>query len=171
MRLIHCTQKLLKELKVTDPVTDPDSPPATGLGNWYANFTIVDHKKFIVFMSERTLYTFLLPLERVDDLHEFRTLFITNLCLHLQHEGYDLRVINKIHQEYRGAGIAIAANKSALGSLTAMTNRIKVHAKREGVLALDDIFRLNQKLFFRPVKSIGFKYPIELVYEIFRRPK
>jgi len=37
MRLIHCTQKLFKELSVV-PV-DPDAAQVNpeGLGNWYAN--------------------------------------------------------------------------------------------------------------------------------------
>jgi len=56
MRLLHCTQKLLKELNVelTAPVearTNPDE-----LGNWYANLLRFDRRKCILFTSEKTLF-------------------------------------------------------------------------------------------------------------------
>jgi uncharacterized protein DUF6933 len=55
MRIIHCTQKLLKELDV--PLVEPEniSAPAEGLGNWYANLLRIDRKKCLLFTNEKTL--------------------------------------------------------------------------------------------------------------------
>jgi hypothetical protein len=48
MRLIHCTQNLLKELDV--PLVGPDKIPlpTEGLGNWYANLLRIDRTWFNV---------------------------------------------------------------------------------------------------------------------------
>lgn len=58
MTLLHCTQKLLKELG-TPPLVD--TPAVTeGLGNWYANLIRIDRKKCILFTNEKTLLSFLI---------------------------------------------------------------------------------------------------------------
>ena len=62
MRLLHCTQKLLKELG-KPPLQNPDTSPenSEGLGNWYANLLRIDRRKCLLFTNEKTLYTFLIP--------------------------------------------------------------------------------------------------------------
>ncbi|HPJ42332.1 MAG TPA: hypothetical protein PLY21_08410 [Spirochaetota bacterium] len=55
MRTIHCTQKLLQEIK--QPVTDLKDviPDNSGLGNWYCNMFRFNRRKFLIFTNEQTL--------------------------------------------------------------------------------------------------------------------
>lgn len=61
MRIIHCTQKILKELDV--PLVEPDkiTHPAEGLGNWYCNLIRIDKRKCLLFTNGKSLYSFLIP--------------------------------------------------------------------------------------------------------------
>lgn len=61
MRILYCTQKLLKELNVL-PLSDPGEVSSSeGLGNWYANLLRIERRKCLLFTNEKTLYSFLVP--------------------------------------------------------------------------------------------------------------
>ncbi|MHA2061366.1 MAG: DUF6933 domain-containing protein, partial [Candidatus Sifarchaeia archaeon] len=100
MRIIHCTQKILKILKrdITQAEKIPSNPK--GLGNWYANLLWFNRKKCILFTNEKTLYTFLIPKVVKHNLDDIETEFVIHLAKNLQYEGISLEAINKINQEY-----------------------------------------------------------------------
>ena len=80
MRLIHCTQKLFKELAVVP--TDPDAAQINpeGLGNWYANLLRFDRRKCVLFTNEKTLYSLLIPGVLKKDLLKIENLFRSHLA-------------------------------------------------------------------------------------------
>ena len=99
MRIIHCTQKLLKELE-NPPVQSIENRPVTdGLGNWYANLIRLDRKKCLLFTSEKTLYSFLIPKVKKENLKIIIDEFLFNLNMNLQAEGFPLEVINRVMAE------------------------------------------------------------------------
>lgn len=71
--ILHCTQKLLKELG-NPPLQTPDVL-TTGLGNWYANLLVIDRRKCVLFTNEKTLYSFLLPNVKKENLKNFSTIW------------------------------------------------------------------------------------------------
>ena len=106
MRLIHCTQKLLKELAVVPTDTDATQMNSEGLGNWYANILRFDRRKCILFTNERTLYSFLVPGVLKKDLIRFNSLFINHLAFNLQYEGFSTVVIERVLEEYKEINLA-----------------------------------------------------------------
>jgi hypothetical protein len=170
MRLIHCTQKMLKELKVTTPIPAPDILPAKGLGNWYANLLRIERRKCILFTNEKTAYSFLVPNVLRRDMENFREFFTANLCANLQYDGFDLRVINSVNQEYSEIGVAKTVNKSILSSMTDIALRMKSHIEHEGGLERTEILRLNQRISKTPIKSIGYRYSIEALEQALGNP-
>src|ERR1039457_3647256 len=109
MTLIHCTQKLLKELG--NPPFAAYTPAVTGgLGNWYANLIRIDRKKCLLFTNEKTLYSFLIPNILKKNIKNIEEEFLINLNLNLQAEGFSLEIIKKVMQEYTEIGFAKTAS-------------------------------------------------------------
>ena len=54
MRIIHCTQKVLKQLsKPIMTLEDAEkSNNGKGIGNWYPNFIIIERRKCLIMTSE-----------------------------------------------------------------------------------------------------------------------
>ncbi|OHE55684.1 MAG: hypothetical protein A2Z47_05010 [Thermodesulfovibrio sp. RBG_19FT_COMBO_42_12] len=132
MRIIHCTQKLLKELDV--PLVEPDKipQPAEGLGNWYANLLRIDRRKCLLFTNEKSLYTFLIPKVLKTNLKNIEQEFLINLSYNLQHEGFGLEVINRAMQEYQEIGFARTSNRQVLGSMNEFAFEYDYLIRREG---------------------------------------
>jgi len=68
MTLIHCTAKLIKELVNPSLQTPATEPNTESLGNWYANLLMIDRRKCILFTNEKTLYSFMIPKVKKENL-------------------------------------------------------------------------------------------------------
>jgi len=77
MRIIHCTQKLLKEMG--NPSLVDIHADIEGLGNWYANIIRIVRNKCLLFTNEKTLYSFLIPNVRKANLQNIVDEFLVNL--------------------------------------------------------------------------------------------
>ena len=170
MRLIHCTQILLKELKVTDPVPAPDIFPAKGLGNWYANLLRINRRKCILFTNEKTMYTFLIPNMKKDNIMELPLEFTTYLIENLQYEGFSHDVINVVRDEYSEITYAKTKSRSILGSMNELVVHLKYYIQPDSKLENVSILELNQKINKTPMKSINYQYPIESLEKAMGNP-
>lgn len=132
VRLIHCTQKLLKELGV--PTTEPARAPAVseGLGNWYANLLRIERRKCILFTNEKTIYTFLIPAVLKKDLMNIKGLFLSHLSYNLQYEGFGPEVIDRIRQEYQEIGFAKTVSRRVLGFMNDLAHNYDFFIRRPG---------------------------------------
>jgi F0F1-type ATP synthase delta subunit len=163
--ILHCTQKLLKELGNL-PLQKPDVP-TTGLGNWYANLLTIDRRKCILFTNEKTLYSFLVPKVKKDNLKNIVDEFLLNLSMNLQAEGIPIEVISKVMQEYSDIGFAKTVNKHVLGSMNELTFQYKDiimnrYARIEQVKALE----LNREINRTIMGGINYLKPVESLREL-----
>ncbi len=160
MRIIHCTQKLLKEMGNPSLVaTNPETPE--GLGNWYANLIRIDRRKCILFTNEKTLYSFLIPRVLKQNLKNFEDEFLINLNLNLQSEGFSLKIINKVMQEYSEIGFARASNRRVLGSMNEFAFEYLVLIQDKEGLENVKILEMNRMINRTIIKGIKFLHPIE----------
>ena len=163
--ILHCTQKLLKELG-NPPLQTPDVL-TTGLGNWYANLLVIDRRKCVLFTNEKTLYSFLLPNVKKENLKNIVDEFLINLNLNLQAEGFSIEVISMVMQEYSEIGFAKTANKHVLGSMNELTFQYKDiilnrYARIEQVKALE----LNKEINRTIMGGINYLKPAESLREL-----
>jgi hypothetical protein len=166
MTLIHCTRKLLKELDV--PLVEPDknTQPTEGIGNWYANLLRIDRKKCLLFTNEKTLYTFLIPKVKKENLKNIEDEFLINLSYNLQAEGFGLEVINGVMHEYQEIGFAKTSNRQVLGSMNEFAFEYDFFISREGGLENARIIEVNKHIN-RTIKGVlKYKYPIEALRNI-----
>ena len=163
--ILHCTQKLLKDLG--NPPLQTTDEAVTGLGNWYANLLTIDRRKCILFTNEKTLYTFLIPSVKKENLKNVVEDFLLNLNLNLQAEGIPIEVIGRVMLEYTDIGFARTANKKVLGSMNEFTFQYKDiimnrYARIEQVNALE----LNKEINRTIMGGINYLKPVESLREL-----
>ena len=161
MTLIHCTRKLLKELDVPLVESDKIIQPTEGLGNWYCNIIRIDKKKCLLFTNEKTLYTFLIPKVKKENLKNIEDEFTIYLNYNLQCEGFGIEVISRVMLEYQEIGFAKTSNRQVLGSMNEFAFEYDYFIRRAGGLERAMIFEINKKINRTIMGALKYKYPIE----------
>lgn len=166
MRIIHCTQKLLKELDV--PLIEPDKIPSSseGLGNWYANLVGIDRRKCLLFTNEKTLYSFLIPKVLKNNLKNIEEEFLINLSHNLQYEGFKPDVINRVMQGYKEIGFAKTASMKVLGAMNQLAFEYEVLVQGKEGFENVRIIEMNRDINRTIMKGIKFFRPIEALKKL-----
>lgn len=167
MTLLHCTAKLLKELK-NPPLQNPYTPnPQEGLGNWYANLLRIDRRKCILFTNEKTFYSFMVAGVKKENLTNIFDEFLFHLNLNLQAEGFSLEVINRVLQEYSEMGFAKTASKTVLGAMTQITFEAEylIIQRYEGI-ERTPILKVNKNINRSLMRGSRHLHPIEMLQEL-----
>jgi IS30 family transposase len=163
MRIIYCTNKLLKELDVPLVELDKIPQPTEGLGNWYANLLRIDRRKCLIFTNEKSLYTFLIPKVLKANLKDIEQEFLINLSYNLQYEGFGLDVINRVMQEYQEIGFAKTMSKSVLGSMNnGLVRRYFPKGTDFSKIMDEQMAKVESIINNRPRKCLGYKTPLEV---------
>jgi len=165
MRLIHCTVKLLKELH-NPPLQNPDNQNPEALGNWYANLLRIDRRKCILFTNEKTLYSFLIPKVKRENLQNIFDEFLFNLNMNLQAEGFSLEVINRVLSEYTDMGFAKTASKTVLGAMTQLMFEIEILIEMKKGLENVKVLEMNKNINRSLMRGSRHLYPIEMLQEL-----
>jgi hypothetical protein len=164
MTLLHCTAKLLKELG-NPPLQPPHTPNAKGLGNWYANLIRIDRRKCLLFTNEKTLYLFLIPAVKKENLKNIVEEFLVNLSFNLQAEGFPLRVINRVMAEYTEIGFAKTAIRHVSGSMNEFALEYECFIRREGGVVNVKMLEMNKRINRTPVSTIEYQEVLNKVLE------
>ncbi len=168
MIILHCTQKLLTELGtplLTDIPADPE-----GLGNWYVNLIRIDRRKCLLFTNEKTLYSFLIPAVKKENLKNIVEEFLINLSYNLQAEGFSPGVINRVMQKYKEVGFAKTSTRQVLGAMNEFAFEYDFLIKQEGGLERVRILEINRKVNRTPLSPIEYQYPIEVLNNLLQEP-
>ena len=163
MTLIHCTQKLLKDLENPPLHTPADTQ---GLGNWYANLIRIDRKKCLLFTNEKTLYSFLIPNILKKNIKNIEEEFLINLNLNLQAEGFSLEIIKKVMQEYTEIGFAKTASKTVLGAMTQLMFEYEVLIEMKEGLENVKVLEMNKHINRSLMRGTRHLHPIEMLQEL-----
>jgi hypothetical protein len=153
MRIIHCTQKILKELG--NPTLETPQPESLeGLGNWYADLLRIDRKKCLLFTNEKTLYSFLIPGVKKENLKNIVDEFLMHLNLNLQAEGFGLDVINRVMREYQDIGVAKTTSKHILGAMNQLALEYEVLIEMKKGLENVKVLEMNRDINKTILKGI-----------------
>ena len=156
MLIIRCTSKLLKELSVHKSNIYDFIQPDNLLGSWYANVIIINRRKCLLFVNDKTLFTFLIPEIKKSDLKNIKELFIENLKSNLIFLGINELVIEQICEEYKEYEIGKTLSRSVLGSMTDYGRCYKLENQdTEGQLA-DNILQINSEMNKMPMGAIDY---------------
>jgi len=132
-----------------------------GIGAWYANLLMIERRKCVLFTSEKTLYSFLVPGVKKADFKCFDKLFTANLRLNLESEGFRKDVIEKVMGGYDRIDLGKTRSRSVLGSMNEYAYHYKFGIHGEGGLSSCDILALNKEINRTPMSALGHNYGID----------
>jgi len=162
MLQLHCTQKVCKQFGIhADPPAEPKTSTAA-LGNWYVNLVTIDRRKSLIFMSERTLLSFLLFGVKKNSRVVLAELFVHGLVQLLEMEDFTgpqiLRAI--------GAGDELryskTRNRKALGNLNDLQQLYTLAILDQGGFAHCNLWEIIRGMNRMPQRNIGWAYSIQL---------
>jgi len=156
MTIIRCTLKLLKELDIRESTIYDFIQPDNFIGSWYANIIRTDGRKCLLFVNDKTLFTFMIPAIKKAHLVKFRKTFIDNLRLNLSFLGVHEKAINKICDIGDEIIISKTISKSVLGSMNDYARLYKSKIKSVNGELIDDIVKINLEMNTTPMGALGY---------------
>ena len=166
MLQLRCTKKILDQFNISrDTLSDPEPTEAT-LGNWYVNIATIDRRKTLVFMSERTLLSFLLFGARRRNSKGLGELFLHGLIQLLELEGFTEKQISSVIGRDGIISITKTDNQKALGN---MNDLIRIYEHKiwyaHGFKHCD-LWQIISSTNRMPQKNIGWSYSIDMAKEL-----
>lgn len=158
MLLIRCTQKLLKELKVTPTQEEQEGGY---LGGWHADLVRIERRKCALITNDLMLYSLFIPGLKKPELEQFGEVFMQYLFKNLRCERFPQDQIELVLNEYREIRIAKTNNRSVLGSMNDIKYQLEHIVWELGGLARLDLIEVNHKLNRIPMGAIKYSYSIE----------
>jgi hypothetical protein len=167
MQLIRCTKKLQKEMGLKNDALIQQEPTPTLLGSWHANLILIDRRKCVLFVNDKTLFNFLVPDVPREQIRQLDKLFRDFLQCILAEEGFDKATTDKILQDYTEIGFANTNNKSVLGSMNDLAQHYRYHIEDEGGVHSCMIPQIIHELNRMPMSAIAACYPIDALRELY----
>jgi hypothetical protein len=166
MLQLRCTKKVLEQFNISsNDLFDPVPTEAT-LGNWYVNIATIDRRKTIIFMSERTLLSFLYFGIRKRNSKSLGEIFIQGLIQLLELEGFTENQISSAIGSDRIMTITKTDNRKALGN---MNDLIRIYEHKiwyDHGFKHCDLWKIISSTNRMPQKNIGWSYSIDLAKEL-----
>ncbi len=169
MIILRCTSKLLKELKVKGSNIYDFLQPDNFIGSWYANLISIDRRKCLLFVNDKTLFTFLIPGIKKSDLKEFKEIFIVNLKLNLSFMGIDQMYIKQICNEDDEFVISKTMSKSVLGSMNDYARLYKFNIEYKDGKLVGNILQINYEMNKIPMGAIGYSNGASMLLNLIKK--
>jgi hypothetical protein len=160
--IIHCTKKLLTELKAK-PTTE--EPPKDPFLSWHANMFYIDRRKCVLITNDITLFALFIPALKKPDFQNFDLIFGQHLLKNLMQEGIGQSQIETLLSKCLEITYDKTNNRSVLGSMNDQRFLVECFIQDEGGLARTNIFELNHRLNRNILSAIDYKHPIEMFVE------
>ncbi len=120
----------------------------------------------MLFVNEKTLFTFLIPGIKRSYLKDIKDLFINNLRLNLAFLGIDLSSIQEICEPYKEYTISKTSSKSVLGSMNDYARCFKAKIYYDNEQMIDNILQTNFEMNKMPMGAIGYSSGEEKLFEL-----
>ena len=163
---IRCTQKVVEELGLKEEDLSEVKEPTSLLGNWYSNLFILDKRKTLIFMNERTLLSFIVFGIRKKNIKDLPIVFHNGVKQLLLMEDFDDTVISNVTKDCLEIELTKTANRSLVGNLNDLMNLYKSFILADGGLNSCDLNSITKKINRRPQKTLEWSSSVELAREV-----
>ena len=167
MTLIHCTQKLLREMGLKPSSLTTGMPSSGQLGSWHANLIYIDRKKTVLFVNDKTLFNFIVPSVTRVQLRDLGACFTLWLSCILSDEGFDDPTKVRILSEYRELRFYSSNNRHVLGSMNDLALHYRYFVVDCGGIHTPEVPGIIRKLNRMPFRANKSRYPIELLHDLY----
>lgn len=160
---LRLTQKVQKAagLKPSDLSEITEDGP--GLGSWTVNVFNQERRKVLVFINDRTLYSFVLYGVRKDHYKILKETFCNGLQRLLTIDGFTSKEQAQLMQGCEGISYTKTNSKKVLGNLNDLSWHYQYLISEGGGLEHADIGEIISKLNRMPQKNIDWGYSVDAV--------
>ena len=162
MLQLHCTRKVREQFGIPAGRLEQSKTSDAALGNWCVNLVTIDRRKTLIFMSERTLLSFVLFGVKKSTRAALAELFVNGVVQLLELEGFTAAEI------YRAIGVggelqySKATNRKALGNLNDLQQLYTLSILEEGGISHCNLWEIMRRMNRMPQRNIGWAFSIEL---------
>ncbi len=168
MLQLRLTEKARKQLGIKpEDIVEPAE--CDGLGSWTVNVFTEDRRKVLIFVNDKTLYSFILYGVRKDNSKDIWAIFITALDQLLITDGFTKEEISAVMNHYANVEFTKTNSKKVLGNLNDLTQLYKISIYQEGGFNYSDVGEIIHRLNRMPQKNINWAYSIDAVKTIVSR--
>jgi len=164
----RCTKKVQNQLGLKPSDLSEVKKADSTLGNWYVNLATIDRRKTFLFVNERTLFSFILFGVKKSHTPEIHEIFLKGLTQALIFENFDLKEINKIHEEYFDLEFTKTDSRKVLGNMNELMDHYKFFILSDGGYKYCDLTAIINKMNRIPQRNIEWKYSIEAVKDLLK---
>ena len=166
MLQLRCTKKVLEQFGIgVESLNEPASGNAT-LGNWYVNLVTIDRRKSLIFMSERSLLSFLLFGVRKDNAKNLAELFVNGYVQLLELEDFSETQIEHALHGCELITVAKTADRKAMGNMNDLMRIYDQKIYYDGGLKNCDMWSIISSTNRMPQRNIGWDFSIDKAREL-----
>jgi len=163
MLQLRLTGKLQKEIGIKAAALSDISDNDTLLGNWYANIFTLDRRKTIIFVNEKTLYSFIIYGIKKTNIEKLSEIFVTGLEQSLFFEGITSSIIKRMSLEYGLCQFTKTESKAVLGNMNNLVDLYSHWVYHDGGLKKCDLSEIILRINRTPQRNIGWEYSINVL--------
>ena len=166
MLQLRCTKKVLDQFAVPKDALHEPIPTDAKLGNWYVNLVTIERRKTLIFMSERTLLSFLLFGVKKKNSKYLGELFTRGLVQLLEMESFSEQQIQSVLGAKGEVSLTKTDNRIALGNMNDLMRIYEHKIWYEHGFKHCDIWQIIQSTNRMPQRNIGWGYSIDVAREL-----
>ena len=167
MQLIRCTKKLQKEIGLKPKNLAEEDASTSLLGSWHANLLLIDRRKCVLFVNDKTLFNFIIPGVKKAELVKLDDHFKSYLQCILADEGFDKTICDQIQQEYDTIGFANTNNKSVMGSMNDLAFNYTLSIQQDGGVNRCMLPKIVHQLNRMPMGALKYQYAITALQSLY----
>ena len=137
-----------------------------GLGNWTVNLFNQERRKNVIFLNDKTLYSFVLTGARKEHYANLSEIFCRGLNQLLKIDGFTESQISYLTAGLDDIRFTKTQSKSVLGSLNDLVWHYQFHISDQGGLQFADVGEIIHRLNRMPQNNLEWAYSINAVQEI-----
>ncbi len=134
------------------------------------NLFMLDRRKTFIFMSERTLFSFIVPGINKANIESFPEVFYLGLGQALAHEGFGIDTINKVFAGYKEYAYSKTDSKKLLGNMNDLVGLYTHSVIYDGGLKNCDLTAITMQMNRTPQRNLGWDYSIDAVKALLDQP-
>ena len=156
-----CTKKVQDFIGLKPSDLSEIEPERFVLGNWFVNSFTQNCRKVLVFMEEKTLFSFIIIGVRKEHIKTLRKHFLEGLCLQLKAEGISPQAVLAFSNNETVLQYTKTDNRSKVGSMTDLINLYSAWIESAGGLSEIDVVEMGMKLNRVPQTNLKLTYAID----------
>lgn len=167
MLLLRCTNKVLKELKISKSGLPDVMENECPLLEWYVNLFYFNRKKCLLFTNAASLFSFVAYDVKRKEIKNLDTLFREGLTKAMGYEDFDSEQIKFVNKQMGEPIFLKTANRKVLGS---MNDFVKYYIFKKTRLmeedGIEDAGSVQRFINETPMGALEYKLPIECFMDL-----